>query len=100
MTHSLDVDTCRMKCSLSLGGRRCHIYTSLEQQQHVLKIFFKMKLLPSFPCQIYCCTGFLSLTGQLHQVNADLLGWWLCERQLPSGGLNGRPEKVCAYRKV
>ncbi|GLD50783.1 geranylgeranyl transferase type-2 subunit beta-like protein [Lates japonicus] len=24
--------------------------------------------------------GFLSLTGQLHQVNADL-GWWLCERQ-------------------
>lgn len=45
-------------------------------------------------CQIYCCTGFLSLTGQLHQVNADLLGWWLCERQLSSGGLNGRPEKV------
>ncbi|MEQ2210325.1 hypothetical protein XENOCAPTIV_011886, partial [Xenoophorus captivus] len=43
--------------------------------------------------QIYCCTGFLSLTGQLHQLNADLLGWWLCERQLPSGGLNGRPEK-------
>lgn len=47
-------------------------------------------------CQIYCCTGFLSLTGQLHQLNADLLGWWLCERQLPSGGLNGRPEKVLA----
>ncbi|XP_016395376.1 geranylgeranyl transferase type-2 subunit beta-like [Sinocyclocheilus rhinocerous] len=43
---------------------------------------------------IYCCTGFLSITGQLHQVNADLLGWWLCERQLPSGGLNGRPEKL------
>ncbi|XP_036842656.1 geranylgeranyl transferase type-2 subunit beta isoform X4 [Oncorhynchus mykiss] len=43
---------------------------------------------------IYCCTGFLSIAGQLHQVNADLLGWWLCERQLPSGGLNGRPEKL------
>lgn len=50
--------------------------------------------------QIYCCTGFLALTGQLHQVNADLLGWWLCERQLPSGGLNGRPEKVCALQMV
>jgi geranylgeranyl transferase type-2 subunit beta len=25
--------------------------------------------------------------------DADLLGWWLCERQLPCGGLNGRPEK-------
>ncbi|XP_035188961.1 geranylgeranyl transferase type-2 subunit beta isoform X3 [Oxyura jamaicensis] len=43
--------------------------------------------------QIYCCTGFLAITDQLHQINADLLGWWLCERQLPSGGLNGRPEK-------
>ncbi|XP_035747691.1 geranylgeranyl transferase type-2 subunit beta isoform X2 [Egretta garzetta] len=43
---------------------------------------------------IYCCTGFLAITDQLHQINVDLLGWWLCERQLPSGGLNGRPEKL------
>lgn len=34
------------------------------------------------------------IEGQLHRVNGDLLGWWLCERQLPSGGLNGRPEKL------
>lgn len=27
-------------------------------------------------------------------INADKLGWWLSERQLPSGGLNGRPEKL------
>ena len=27
-------------------------------------------------------------------MDADRLGWWLCERQLPSGGLNGRPEKL------
>ncbi|KAJ8300460.1 hypothetical protein KUTeg_021979 [Tegillarca granosa] len=40
--------------------------------------------------QIYCCVGFLAITGQLHHINADLLGWWLCERQLPSGGLNGQ----------
>ncbi|XP_049963725.1 geranylgeranyl transferase type-2 subunit beta isoform X2 [Schistocerca serialis cubense] len=43
---------------------------------------------------IYCCVGMLSITGQLHRIDADLLGWWLCERQLPSGGLNGRPEKL------
>ena len=43
---------------------------------------------------IYCCVGFLSITGYLHEVDADLLGWWLAERQLPSGGLNGRPEKL------
>lgn len=24
---------------------------------------------------------------------SDVLCWWLCERQLPNGGLNGRPEK-------
>ncbi|XP_014672659.1 PREDICTED: geranylgeranyl transferase type-2 subunit beta-like [Priapulus caudatus] len=44
--------------------------------------------------QIYCCVGALAIVGRLHEVDADLLGWWLCERQLPSGGLNGRPEKL------
>lgn len=44
--------------------------------------------------QIYCCVGVLSITHSLHHINPDLLGWWLCERQLPSGGLNGRPEKL------
>ena len=29
--------------------------------------------------QICCCTGFLAITSQLHRVNSDLLGWWLCE---------------------
>ncbi|XP_023236076.1 geranylgeranyl transferase type-2 subunit beta-like isoform X3 [Centruroides sculpturatus] len=43
---------------------------------------------------IYCCLGTLSILGHLHQVNSNLLGWWLSERQLPSGGLNGRPEKI------
>jgi geranylgeranyl transferase type-2 subunit beta len=26
-------------------------------------------------------------------VDPSVLGWWLAERQLPCGGLNGRPEK-------
>lgn len=43
---------------------------------------------------VYCCLGSLSIAGQLHRIDADLLGWWLAERQLPSGGLNGRPEKL------
>lgn len=38
--------------------------------------------------------GFLSLTHQLHRLDTEKLCWWLCERQLPSGGLNGRPEKL------
>ena len=44
--------------------------------------------------QVYCCVSGLRIAGMLHCVDADLLGWWLCERQLPSGGFNGRPEKL------
>lgn len=36
----------------------------------------------------------LHFIGCLDIVDADTLGWWLAERQLPSGGLNGRPEKL------
>ncbi|XP_063933817.1 geranylgeranyl transferase type-2 subunit beta-like isoform X2 [Zophobas morio] len=44
--------------------------------------------------QVYCCIGVLTITRALHKIDTDLLAWWLCERQLPSGGLNGRPEKL------
>merc|ERR1712048_813446 len=35
-----------------------------------------------------------AITGHLDTCDQDRLGWWLAERQLPSGGLNGRPEKL------
>ncbi|CAI5460765.1 unnamed protein product [Closterium sp. Yama58-4] len=44
--------------------------------------------------QIFCCVAALAIAGALSLVDRDLLGWWLCERQVPSGGLNGRPEKL------
>ncbi|KAM3712603.1 hypothetical protein ACB098_01G194300 [Castanea mollissima] len=44
--------------------------------------------------QIFCCVAALSLTGSLHHIDKDLLRWWLCGRQVKSGGLNGRPEKL------
>ncbi|KAL6068472.1 Geranylgeranyl transferase type-2 subunit beta [Balamuthia mandrillaris] len=44
--------------------------------------------------QTFCCVAALAIAGALHHLNADLLGWWLCERQLENGGLNGRPEKL------
>ncbi|KAJ3036281.1 hypothetical protein HDV00_002937 [Rhizophlyctis rosea] len=44
--------------------------------------------------QIFCCVGALSITNSLHLVDVDKLGWWLAERQLKNGGLNGRPEKL------
>ncbi|MQL98346.1 hypothetical protein Taro_031050 [Colocasia esculenta] len=44
--------------------------------------------------QIFCCVGTLAITGFIDHVDKDLLGWWLSERQVKSGGLNGRPEKL------
>lgn len=43
---------------------------------------------------VFCCVAALAITGALHRIDKDLLGWWLCERQVKSGGLNGRPEKL------
>jgi geranylgeranyl transferase type-2 subunit beta len=43
--------------------------------------------------QIFCCVGALSICEAVDNIDIDLLGWWLSERQCDSGGLNGRPEK-------
>ena len=40
------------------------------------------------------CVAALAILDQLDVVDVDTLAWWLSERQLPSGGLNGRPEKL------
>lgn len=41
----------------------------------------------------FCCVAALAILGGLHTLDTDQLGWWLCERQVANGGLNGRPEK-------
>ncbi|CAF0959716.1 unnamed protein product [Didymodactylos carnosus] len=40
--------------------------------------------------QIYCCVAYLSIVHKLELIDTNQLGWWLCERQLESGGLNGK----------
>ncbi|EJD35635.1 rab geranylgeranyltransferase [Auricularia subglabra TFB-10046 SS5] len=46
--------------------------------------------------QVWVCVSALAILDQLNEQTVDipLLAWWLAERQLPSGGLNGRPEKL------
>lgn len=44
--------------------------------------------------QVWVCTAALTILDRLDIVDRDLLGAWLSERQLPNGGLNGRPEKL------
>jgi hypothetical protein len=43
---------------------------------------------------VFTCVGTLAILDRLEEVDAQMLAWWLAERQLPSGGLNGRPQKL------
>lgn len=43
--------------------------------------------------QVFCCVGALSILGRKDLIATKELVEWLAERQLPCGGLNGRPEK-------
>lgn len=43
---------------------------------------------------MFTCLGALAILDRLEDVDAETLAWWLAERQLPNGGLNGRPEKL------
>ena len=44
---------------------------------------------------MFTCLAALAILDAVEdEVDADNLGWWLAERQLPNGGLNGRPEKL------
>lgn len=44
--------------------------------------------------QVFTCVGALAILGRLDLIDHDKMAGWLAERQLPHGGLNGRPEKL------
>lgn len=43
---------------------------------------------------VFVCTAALAIMDRLDVIDHETLAWWLSERQLPNGGLNGRPEKL------
>ena len=43
---------------------------------------------------VFVCVATLAILDRLDEVDEQTLAWWLAERQLPNGGLNGRPEKL------
>lgn len=50
---------------------------------------------------VFVCVGALAILDRLEdEVDAPTLAWWLSERQLPNGGLNGRPEKLEDVRNI
>ncbi|KAF9523298.1 rab geranylgeranyltransferase [Crepidotus variabilis] len=51
-------------------------------------------LIMTFSSIVFTCVAALAILDRLDVVDVDTLAWWLAERQLPNGGLNGRPEKL------
>lgn len=43
---------------------------------------------------VWTCVAALAILDRLDAIDEPTLTWWLSERQLPNGGLNGRPEKL------
>lgn len=43
---------------------------------------------------VWTSVAALAILGKLNLIDQNKLGWWLSERQLENGGLNGRPEKL------
>jgi len=43
---------------------------------------------------VFVSVAALAILDRLDEVDIPMLAWWLSERQLPNGGLNGRPEKL------
>jgi geranylgeranyl transferase type-2 subunit beta len=97
-----EIDTrfsyCAISC-LSLLGRLDEIDLDLavsfiDKCQNFDGGFGSLPGSESHAGQIFCCVAALAICDRLDVVDSDLLGWWMAERQLPTGGLNGRPEKL------
>lgn len=43
---------------------------------------------------VFVCVAALAILDRLDVVDEQTLGWWLAERQVHNGGLNGRPQKL------
>jgi len=62
--------------------------------------FLRAIYLQLIPSTVWTCVGALAILSRLDTIKQDTLGWWLCERQLPVGGFNGRPEKLEDVRSL
>lgn len=71
---------CTRRCRKSCGTR---YEGSRESVQLVLK-----------KNPVFVCVAALAILDRLDEIDKPTLCWWLAERQLPNGGLNGRPEKL------
>lgn len=97
-----EVDTRFSYCALSACSllRRLHKLDVAAAVDHILRCqnfdgsFGVSPGCESHTGQVFCCVGALSIAGALDRLDTDRLGRWLSERQTPSGGIQGRPQKL------
>jgi geranylgeranyl transferase type-2 subunit beta len=88
--------------------RRCRNFdggfgSSIGAESHAAQgscVFFNSGPIADADRPVFVCVAALAILDKLDEVDEQTLGWWLAERQLPNGGLNGRPEKledVCIF---
>jgi hypothetical protein len=63
-------------------------------QRKVCNPSLRVTLLRVYSSIVFVCVAALAILDKLDEVDHPTLCWWLAERQLPNGGLNGRPEKL------
>ncbi|RZC50587.1 hypothetical protein C5167_019018 [Papaver somniferum] len=76
------------------GGNGNSVFLVIRNSSYLIDDDLWRGFRPYDPGKVFCCVGALAIAGSLHHIDKDLLGWWLCERQVKSGGLNGPPEKL------
>ena len=99
----LEIDTKFTYCALSVLSilKHRHLVDIPLAMEYIAKCqnfdggFGNLPGCESHGGHIFTATGSLALGLDVkrHNATAERLGWWLCERQCDSGGLNGRPEK-------
>ncbi|PXF43503.1 Geranylgeranyl transferase type-2 subunit beta [Gracilariopsis chorda] len=100
-----EIDTrftyCALLCAAIL--RRSHLLDVPAAVRYVLRCqnfdggFGCIAGAESHAGQVFCCVGSLYLADAMDEMtreDRERLALWLCERQLPCGGLNGRPDKL------
>jgi geranylgeranyl transferase type-2 subunit beta len=73
-------------------GARIGAESHAAQGEYQDMIYFFV--IAEFTTAVFVCVASLAILGRLEVIDKQKLCWWLAERQLPNGGLNGRPEKL------
>lgn len=99
---------CWVVCLTSMSREPSHTLSNAETLMAVLEVlqeqkvmllrvihhFYYMSARLTSVLSVFVCVAALAILDRLDVVDHDTLAWWLSERQLPNGGLNGRPEKL------